>query len=237
MSLAAQHGSVPTPMAAAILVCEGCVGQWSRHEPCVGPSIAVKYTSRTMDTKRLTESRERFLKLAEDELISLERVAETANAQLLLKFSLESVPINVAAHIQEAHDSVRPILGRFSATGQERPVLSGMGYLLTPRKVLRRIVDHALDHANQIDQWTKWQKSGIVPNPTDGWTGSSVTLPDDLLPIGEQELAAWLWRVDMSVGLLKSMASNLNDAELDWQPLGNSWSLRKVIHHVAVGEK
>src|SRR5215813_14156444 len=49
-----------------------------------------------------------------------------------------------------------------SAAGVER-------YTYTPRKVLRRVLDHSLDHLNQIDQWLTWRRDGVVPTPTDGW--------------------------------------------------------------------
>src|SRR5215813_2928705 len=49
-------------------------------------------------------------------------------------------------------------------------------YTYTPRKVLRRVLDHFLDHLNQIDQWLAWRRDGIVPTPTDGWVPSTVTL-------------------------------------------------------------
>src|SRR2546426_11791439 len=68
--------------------------------------------------------------------------------------------------------------------------------LFRSRKALRRVLDHALDHLNQIDQWLVWQRDGVVPTPTDGWVGSSVTLPGDLLPLSSSDLDAWLWRVD-----------------------------------------
>ena len=43
------------------------------------------------------------------------------------------------------------------------------GYTYSPRKALRRVLDHALDHLNQIDQWLTWRRDGLVPTPTDGW--------------------------------------------------------------------
>src|SRR5205807_2398376 len=39
-------------------------------------------------------------------------------------------------------------------------------YTYTPRKVLRRVLDHALDHLNQIGQWLTWRRDGVVPIPT-----------------------------------------------------------------------
>ena len=49
-------------------------------------------------------------------------------------------------------------------------------YTYTPRKVLRRVLDHSLDHLNQIEQWLRWRRDGLVPTPTDGWVPSTVTL-------------------------------------------------------------
>jgi len=48
-------------------------------------------------------------------------------------------------------------------------------YTYTPRKVLRRVLDHSLDHLDQIDQWLIWRRDGLVPTPTDGWVPSTVT--------------------------------------------------------------
>src|SRR3989442_10307922 len=61
--------------------------------------------------------------------------------------------------------------------------MSVTSYTYTPRKPLRRVLDHALDHLNQIDQWQRWRREGVVPIPTDGWAPSTVTLPEDRLPL------------------------------------------------------
>jgi hypothetical protein len=50
------------------------------------------------------------------------------------------------------------------------------------RHVLRRVLDHALDHQNQIDQWLAWQHAGVVPVPTDSWAPVVVTLPEGATP-------------------------------------------------------
>ena len=50
-------------------------------------------------------------------------------------------------------------------------------YTYTPRKVLRRVLDHSLDHLNQIDQWLGWRRDGLVPTPTDGWVPVDATSP------------------------------------------------------------
>jgi hypothetical protein len=56
-------------------------------------------------------------------------------------------------------------------------------YTYTARKPLRRVLDHTLDHLNQIDQWQLWRRDRVVPTPTDGWAPSTVTLPEDRLPL------------------------------------------------------
>jgi hypothetical protein len=114
---------------------------------------------------------------------------------------------------------------------------AGVGrYTYTPRKTLRRVLDHALDHLNQIDQWLAWQHHGVVPTPTDGWVPSTVTLPDDRLPLAPADLAAWLWRIDQAARLLVQRAGGLTPDELDWLPPDGGWPLRRVLHHVARSE-
>src|SRR5262249_10882335 len=109
-------------------------------------------------------------------------------------------------------------------------------YSYTPRKPLRRVLDHALDHLNQIDQWQFWRRQGIVPTPTDGWAPSTVTLPEDRLPLTTADLEAWLWRIDQAMRLLARRAAGLGDDELDWQPPDGGWPLRRMLHHVARSE-
>ena len=93
---------------------------------------------------------------------------------------------------------------------------AGIGrYTYTPRKALRRVLDHALDHLNQIDQWLAWQRHGVVPTPTDGWVPSTVTLPDDRLPLAPADLDAWLWRIDQAARLVVRRAAELSEVELD----------------------
>ena len=109
-------------------------------------------------------------------------------------------------------------------------------YTYTPRKPLRRVLDHALDHLNQIDQWRRWRQDGVVPTPTDGWAPSTVTLPEDRLPLTAIDLDAWLWRIDQAMLLLTERAASLGEDELDWLPPDGGWPLRRVLHHVARSE-
>jgi len=95
---------------------------------------------------------------------------------------------------------------------------------------------HSLDHLNQIEQWRRWRREGVVPTPTDGWVGSTVTLPEDRLPLTPSDLDAWLWRIDLAMGLLVERARRLGDEDLDWQPPDGGWTLRRVLHHVARSE-
>ena len=98
------------------------------------------------------------------------------------------------------------------------------------------MLDHALDHLNQIDQWQLWCRDGVVPTPTDGWAPSTVTLPEDRLPLTATDLDAWLWRIDQAMRLLVQRAAALGQDELDWQPPDGGWPLRRVLHHVARSE-
>lgn len=109
-------------------------------------------------------------------------------------------------------------------------------YTYTPRKPLRRVLDHGLDHLNQMEQWRRWRVEGVVPTPTDGWVGSTVTVPEDTLPLTRADLDAWLWRIDLAMGLMVERAQRLGRDELDWQPPDGGWPLRRVLHHVARSE-
>jgi hypothetical protein len=111
-----------------------------------------------------------------------------------------------------------------------------VSYTYTPRKPLRRVLDHALDHLNQIDQWQLWRRDGVVPTPTDGWAPSTVTLPEDRLPLTSTDLDTWLWRIDQAMRLLTQRAATLGPDDLDWQPPDGGWPLRRVLHHVARSE-
>ena len=109
-------------------------------------------------------------------------------------------------------------------------------YTYTPRKPLRRVLDHALDHLEQIEQWRRWRRDGLVPVPTDGWVPSTVTIAEDRLPLTAADLDAWLWRIDQAMRLLTQRAGALSSDELDWQSPDGGWPLRRVLHHVARSE-
>ncbi len=131
-------------------------------------------------------------------------------------------------------DLFRRLTRRLAAPGPDHATAPEPArYTYTPRKVLRRVLDHALDHLNQIDQWRAWQRHGVIPTPTDGWASSTVTLPEDRLPLADPELEAWLWRIDQAIRLLGGRADELTDEELDWAPPDGGWPLRRVLHHVA----
>jgi DinB superfamily len=135
-----------------------------------------------------------------------------------------------------AHTFARPYLERLAQHDSTRLVLIGE-YGYTPRKILRRILDHALDHLNQIQQWLEWQRDGTVPIPTDGWATSAMTLDEDVLPLSQADLDAWLWRIDLAVRMLGERAAELSIDELDWRPPDGGWSLRQMLHHAASAEE
>src|SRR5262245_27775283 len=152
--------------------------------------------------------------------------------------TLTPAPRDPVLHLEAAHTRARQHLARLDTHDPSRPVRSFMteamfsrltdarpaplvacevlSYTYTPRKALRRVLDHALDHLNQIDQWLAWQRHGTVPTPTDGWASSVVTLPADTLPLAPADLDAWLWRIDQAARLVQTRAAALTEAELDW---------------------
>jgi hypothetical protein len=203
----------------------------------------------------LDASKERTLKTIADDGIVL---AQATGARMVAVWTLAPAPRDPIDHLEEAHARARLHLARLTAHDPSREVMSVMtgelfhrltdakpapltaagvrSYSYTPRKILRRVLDHALDHLNQIDQWLTWRRDGVVPTPTDGWVPSTVTLPDDRLPLSEGDLDAWLWRIDQGARLLVQRGAGLTEEELDWLPPDGGWPLRRVLHHVSRSE-
>ena len=204
----------------------------------------------------LDASRDRTLKTFADGGIIQ---AHATAARTVAAWTLAPAPRNPVRHLEAAHARARHHLTRLLTHDPNREVPSVMTdelfrrltdaqpepltnpagvtrYTYTPRKILRRVLDHALDHLNQIDQWLVWRRDGVVPTPTDGWVPSTVTLPDDRLPLAQSDLDVWLWRIDQAARVLLQRAAALSEAELDWQPPDGGWPLRRVLHHVARSE-
>ncbi|MGI8857149.1 MAG: hypothetical protein ACR2JW_15500 [Thermomicrobiales bacterium] len=186
---------------------------------------------------QLAASSERTIERVRAGQVDSGALRSVADLEAFFALNLAPMPIDPVAHIRVGYAKTRPHLERLPRHDPTRivPISGRDGYVypMTPRKVLRRVLDHLLDHLNQIDQWIAWQDHGIVPVPTDGWAPSAVTLDDDTLPLTEADLSAWLWRIDLVVGLLTTRASHLTPAQWDWQPPDDGWNLRRVIHHVA----
>jgi hypothetical protein len=212
----------------------------------------------SMDEGRaaLAESRRRVLATVIDAETIL---TQATGARMVAAWTLVPVPRDPVRHLEAAHARARSHLARLTVHDAGREIPSVMTnelfsrltdarpaplsasagvhrYTYTPRKALRRVLDHTLDHLNQIDQWLAWRKDGVVPTPTDGWVPSTVTLPGDRSPLSQPDLEAWLWRIDQSARLLVQRAAGLTEAELDWQPPDEGWPLRRVFHHVARSE-
>ena len=203
----------------------------------------------------LVKSRQQILDTKAGDLL-----AQATAVRIAAAHALAPAPRDPAAHLGAAHARSRQHLVRLTVHDPAREVPAFMtnelfsrltdarpaplavtrvgGYTYTPRKVLRRVLDHALDHLNQIDQWLAWQRRGIVPTPTDGWVPSTVTLPDDRLPLAAADLdASWLWRIDQAARLVQQRAAELTQTELDWLPPDGGWPLRRVLHHLARSER
>ena len=210
-----------------------------------------------MNTSALDASRDRLLKTAANDGIVLAHATAT---RAVAAWTLAPAPQDPARHVETAHAQARRHLVRLTRHDPAREVLAVMTdelffrltdarpapltapagvtrFVYTPRKALRRVLDHALDHLSQIDQWLAWQHHGVVPTPTDGWAPSTVTLPDDRLPLAPADLDAWLWRIDQATRLVVRRAEQLSLAELDWLPPDGGWPLRRVLHHLARSER
>src|SRR5215470_3002388 len=213
-------------------------------------------------TGSLGASRDRLLAAARGGGVGLAVLAQATAGRIVAAWTLDPAPIDPATHLEQTHTSGRRHLARLLDQPAGAEVRSPMtnqlfdrltqpadpgkrkkidytsvtSYTYTPRKPLRRVLDHALDHLNQIDQWQLWRRDGLAPSPTDGWVPSTVTLPEDRLPLTAVDLDAWLWRIDQAMRLLTQRAAGLSQDELDWQPPDGGWPLRRVLHHVARSE-
>lgn len=189
-------------------------------------------------------------------------LANAAAGRIVAVWTLDPASVDPVAHVDATHARARENLRRLlhqppgaevrspmtsqlydrltqpadPASRRTVDYTSAESYTYTPRKPLRRVLDHALDHLNQIDQWERWRREAVVPTPTDGWVPSTVTLPEDRLPLTAADLDAWLWRIDQAMRLLAQRAAALDTDALDWQPPDGGWPLRRVLHHVARSE-
>ena len=164
------------------------------------------------------------IRLLTDELVDIAR-------------SLSPVQRNPMAHLQAAHEQARPYLeGLCSIDPTIEVVINERNYSYTPRKILRRVLDHNIDHLNQIEQHLLWQRGNFTPTPADGWASSQVTFVDDFVPLREDELKAWLWRIDITVQTTLLRLSTLTEQQLHWSPPDGGWSIFTIVHHLAGSE-
>ncbi len=185
----------------------------------------------------LTASQDNVLAAARTGRIAERFLNRATVARMMAALTLDPAPREPVQHLEAAHAEARRHLVRFTKHDPAKEVRAALGdWAYTPRKALRRVLDHVLDHLNQIDQWLVWRRDGVTPTPTDGWTPSQVTLPEDRLALASEDLEAWLWRIDQATRLFIQRVARLSTDELDWQPPDGGWSLRRVAHHVARDE-
>ena len=213
-------------------------------------------------TEALRASHDRVLAAADTARHRTALLAHAAGGRILAAWTLAPAPRDPSAHVEETHARCRRHLERLLEWPSDVEVRSPMtnqlytrlnqpshparhtpvdytgveSYTFTPRKPLRRVLDHSLDHLSQIEQWQRWRGEGVVPTPTDGWVSSTVTLPEDRLPLTRSDVDAWLWRIDLATSLMVERARRLGQEELDWPPPDGGWTLRRVLHHVARSE-
>lgn len=185
---------------------------------------------------QLAASRAAVLAAAREGSVAGAVVQDLANEQASLAARLHPMPYAPAAQLRAAHALSRTHLERLPQHVPARLVVADEAHSYTPRKILRRVLDHLLDHLNQIEQWRRWQEQGRVPVPTDGWASSGETFAEDLHPLSAAELAAWLWRIDLTVELVAQQAEDLSETQLDWTPPDGGWTLRRMLRHLALAE-
>lgn len=188
--------------------------------------------------ERLIASGENVKENATSQQIDIKILKSLSNWEARLELAVKPRPLDPISHLKYSHKEAHLLLENLSDHNPTIEVPVGdNGYTFTPRKVLRRVLDHILDHLNQIDQWLNWQHNRVAPVPTDGWVGSNITFSEDQNTLSREELQAWLWRIDIAMDLLIQKGSQLSPHELNWVPSQNSWSLNLVLHHVASAEE
>ena len=186
---------------------------------------------------RLTQSRDRLLAHVAAGSLDVTTLRELANAEISLTLDLTPMPLHPGAQVRAAHTWARPYLERMAGHDPTHLAVVDESHSYTPRKILRRVLDHALDHLNQVEQWLTWRQQGVAPTPTDGWATSAQTFPEDLSPVAPDELDSWLWRIDVTIALLAQRADALTVDQLDWIPPAGGWTLRQMLRHVASSER
>jgi len=185
---------------------------------------------------QLAESHLHILALAQTGKLDHDTLSRLAETEAHLALALLPMPANVVDHLRAAYGHARQYLERLPQHDPTREVVADPTHSYTPRKILRRVLDHTLDHLNQIEQWLIWQQHATPPTPTDGWADSATTLEEDRLPLTPADLKAWLWRIDLAVEMVAQRAASLSAEQLDWIPPDGGWSLRHVLHHLASAE-
>jgi hypothetical protein len=156
-------------------------------------------------TGTLEVSRDRLLAAAPGGKHAVAILAHATAGRIVAAWTLDPAASDPATHVERTHMRCRRHLRRLLDQPANAEVVSPMtnqlfdrltqpadpskrknidytsitSYTYTPRKPLRRVLDHALDHLNPIDQWQRWRHDDVVPVPTDGWVPSTVTLPED----------------------------------------------------------
>src|SRR5262245_51653884 len=142
-------------------------------------------------TEALGASRDRVRAAAQAGRHGAAVLAHAAAGRVVAAWTLDPAPSEPAAHLEAAHARGRRHLRRLGdqplGTEVRSPMTSQLfdrltqpadpakrtpvdyrsveSYTYTPRKPLRRVLDRALDHLNQLDQWRRWRRDGVAPTP------------------------------------------------------------------------
>src|SRR5437868_998596 len=110
----------------------------------------------------LDESHVQMMRRAGEGNIDPEALSNLADLEAFAALNLEPVPADPVAHLEVGYVRTRPYLERLIQHEPSRIVSvsarDGYVYPMTPRKILRRVLDHTLDHFNQLEQWIDWQE-------------------------------------------------------------------------------
>src|SRR5215470_14426236 len=108
----------------------------------------------------LDKSRARTLTVVRDGTADPAALSALADVEAFAALNLDPMPVDPVAHLRVGRAKTRPYLERLMLHDSRRavPITERDGYVypMTPRKILRRVLDHTLDHHNQLKQWLDW---------------------------------------------------------------------------------
>jgi hypothetical protein len=119
------------------------------------------------------------------------------------------------------------VTGRWTTCSTLRQPGQGGTRVYTPRKAIRRVADHLVDHIAELEA-----RLAGRPTEPDRWHASAITTPADLAAFTTEDLDEARSRLRRLALICDVRLRSLSAQQLDQQE-GNAWTLRQLTFHVA----